>query len=231
MKQLRKQHRPEKRRRYRAADPRRRPRRVRPPRHRRHPDAGDRRRGRRQPGAAALLLPQQGAAGPGRLRARRERVHAGGGPGDRVRRRARGQGAADHRPRARSPVARAVSARLHHRRGHAPSRARRAADRRRHRADAAGARPPRARHAAPPDQGAGQGRRDAADRARVVRRQPDGALHLSVRGPADDPGDARPGRPRASDSSSRAGARSCRPSSWERCGHDASLHRVSGGCR
>ena len=60
----------------------------------------------------------------------------------------------------------------------------------------------------------------AADRARVVHRQPDGAVHLSVRGAADDPGDARHGSSAASSSSSRTGARNSRRSSWERCGHD-----------
>src|SRR3989449_1074035 len=179
--------------RHRAAHPRCRPRRVRAPRHGGRAHAGNCRGSRRQPGAPPLLLPKQGSAVAGGVRARGVAVHADGDSGARLRRGARGEGDPDHRARARSPRARAVPAGLHHQRGHAPSRARASAHRQRHRPGAGRRAAAGRRDAAQADRCARQEPQNAPDRARAIRRQPDGAVHLSIRGAADDRGDARHG--------------------------------------
>src|SRR5581483_10748492 len=180
------------RRRHRAPHPRRGPRRVSAPRHGRRPHAGDRVGGARQPGAAALLLPHEGAARARRVRARRLAADAGGHPGDRGRGAARRESQACRCARARPPVARAVPARIHHRRARPSSRARLAADCRGDaRPDARSAAAADVRRPAAADRRTRRRGHHAADRARIVRRQPDGAVHLPLRGAPDGAGAAR----------------------------------------
>ena len=156
-------------------------------------------------------------------------VHAGGDPGARVRRGARRQGVA-HRPaRARSSVPHAVPARLHHQRGHAPSRAGASAHRRDHRPDAGGRAAAGDHHAAPADRRARPPRHDARDRARAVHRQPDVAVRVSVRRAADDRGDARRRSARLRAVHRQTPSRISRRSFLERCGHESRRLRGSRG--
>ena len=120
---------------------------------------------------------------------------------------ARGESRARRRARARSPVAHAVPARLHHQRAGPSSRTRPPADRGAHRHGAG----PSARRCsttlAPADRRARARRHACADRARAVRRQPALALHLPVRRAADADGAARD-RPDAASSGSSTRAAS-----------------------